>query len=83
MVEVKRCIMGNPAGEVKNLTYEAAFAELEKIVTALETEESKLEEAIGYFERGQALAKHCAALLDNAELKIQQLSATEIADPEG
>lgn len=59
---------------VDELTYEAAFAELEKIVSALESEQRPLGESMSLYERGQALAKHCAALLDEAELKVKQLS---------
>ena len=65
---------------VDDLTYEQAFAELENIVSALETGEHTLEDAITQYERGQVLAKHCATLLDNAELKVQQLSGSEIVD---
>jgi exodeoxyribonuclease VII small subunit len=64
----------------EDLTYEEAFAELEKIVSALETGEHTLDEAIAQYERGQTLAKLCANLLDKAELKVQQLSADEIID---
>ncbi len=66
------------AKPVAELTYEEAFAELDGIVSALETEQRPLEEAMALFERGQALAKHCAELLDKAELKIRQLSGEEI-----
>ena len=64
----------------EDLTYEQAFAELENIVSALETGEHTLDQAIAQYERGQALAKHCAGLLDNAELKVQLLSGDEIVD---
>ena len=59
---------------IEKLTYEDAYAELEKIVTLLETGESPLEEALILFERGQLLTKHCAEVLAKAELKIQELS---------
>jgi exodeoxyribonuclease VII small subunit len=65
------------------LTYEQAFAELEAIVATLETEERPLDEAIAQFERGQALAQHCADLLDKAELKVQLLSGGEVTEFEG
>ena len=67
---------------VEELTYEQAYAELEGIVTALESEERSLDEAIAQYERGQALAKYCAELLDKAELKVQQLSGNDFADME-
>jgi len=60
---------------IDSLTYEQALAELEALVAALEAEQQTLSEALALYERGQLLAKHCAALLDQAELKIQQLTA--------
>jgi exodeoxyribonuclease VII small subunit len=60
---------------IDSLTYEQALTELETLVAALEEEQQTLTEALALFERGQALAQHCAALLDQAELKIQQLTA--------
>ena len=57
-------------------TYEQAFAELQEIVTKLESGEVPLEEAMALFERGQALAKLCTGLLDKAELRIRQLRKT-------
>ncbi len=68
--------------DVQSLTYEQAFAELEEIVYGLETNEKPLEEAITLFERGQALAKHCAALLDQAELRVRLLSDQPEPDEE-
>ena len=60
--------------DIQSLSYEQAYAELEEIVYGLETNQKTLEESITLFERGQALAKYCAGLLDQAELKVQQLS---------
>lgn len=65
---------------VEILTYEAAFAELQAIVAALEGEPSSLDEAMAMFERGQALAKRCTQLLDEAELKVQRLSGEGLAE---
>jgi len=53
------------------ISYEQALGELERIVAALESEERPLEEALALYERGQVLARFCAGLLDNAELKVQ------------
>ena len=63
---------------VEKLSYEEALAELEAIVRALESDEHTLEQALALFERGQALLKHCAALLDQAELQVQQLLGDEL-----
>jgi len=69
--------------KVQELTYEAAFAELETIVAALESEGRSLDESLSLYERGQALSAHCAALLEKAELKVRQLSGDGLADFEG
>lgn len=61
------------------LSYEDAFTALEAVVEALESEQRPLDEAIALYERGQALSKHCAALLEKAELKVRQLSGTTIS----
>jgi exodeoxyribonuclease VII small subunit len=65
---------------VEELNYEEALAELEEIVASLEEGQGQLEEAIRLFERGQALAARCSALLDAAELKVKQVSGGEISD---
>lgn len=62
---------------VEQLTYEEALAELEALVGVLEEEQKPLDEAIALFERGQALARHCTALLEKAELRVQQLNGSE------
>jgi exodeoxyribonuclease VII small subunit len=67
---------------VEKLKYEEAFSELETIVASLEAGDQTVDEATTVFARGQALVKHCAWLLERAELKVQQLSAEEIKDPE-
>jgi exodeoxyribonuclease VII small subunit len=63
---------------VQELTYEEALAELEDIVSALEGEQNQLEESIKLFERGQALAAHCGALLETAELKVKQVAGDDV-----
>ncbi len=65
---------------VDQLTYEAAFAELQTIIEALEGEQSSLDEATALYERGQSLVKRCSELLDKAELKVRQLSGPAPAD---
>lgn len=63
---------------VDQLAFEQAFAELDKIVQALETGQHTLDETLRLYERGQALARRCASLLDEAELKVQSLSGEEL-----
>jgi exodeoxyribonuclease VII small subunit len=64
---------------VESRTYEQALSELEEITRRLEEESPALEQALAMFERGQALARHCAGLLDQAELKVRRLSGEELA----
>jgi exodeoxyribonuclease VII small subunit len=65
---------------VEELTYEQAFAELETIVSELESDKSSLEAVMTLFERGQELARYCTCLLDQADLKIQQLSGDNLTE---
>jgi exodeoxyribonuclease VII small subunit len=60
--------------KIEDLSYEQAVQEMEGIVRELEAEVGNLDQAILLFERGQALAKHCAAILEQAELKVQELT---------
>ena len=59
--------------KIEEMCYEEAFDELEKIVALLEDEQRTLDESMQLFERGQKLQARCAALLDEASLKIKQL----------
>ena len=67
---------------IEELSYEEALAELEEIVTKLEDEQGQLEDAIKLFERGQALASRCGALLEAAEFKVRQVVGDELTDLE-
>lgn len=54
----------------------AALQELEDIVDRLEGHpDLELEEALGLYERGAALANHCRALLTGATLRVSRLAA--------
>jgi len=64
-------------GPVDQLTFEQAFQELEEIIRQLEAGQLALDGALLLFERGQALAARCGALLDSAELKVRQLVPKE------
>lgn len=55
------------------LTFEAAYAELEDLVLKLDTGDLPLEESVALFERGRTLAVYCQGLLDDAELRVNQL----------
>ncbi len=64
--------------KIVEMTYEESYAELEVVVEKLENEKSALDESMALFERGQELSKRCALLLEEAELKIEQLSEEEL-----
>jgi len=70
----------NEPKPIEALTYEEAFAELETIVSVLESGERPLDESMMLFERGQALTKRCVELLDKAELKVQALAGESLED---
>src|ERR1700730_3547133 len=60
------------ADDLTTLSYEAALAELDEIIARLERGDVELEAAISAYERGAALTRHCAQLLDRTEQKITQ-----------
>lgn len=64
--------------KIEELSYEEALAELEEIVSALESEQNQLEDSIKLFERGQALAARCGVLLEAAELKVKQVVGEDL-----
>ena len=57
--------------DITNLSYEAAYQELEGLVARLESGELPLEDSVALYERGQRLSAHCQALLEDAELKVR------------
>lgn len=60
--------------EIQDMTFEEAFSELEEVVNRLEVGGLPLEDSLALFERGQTLAAHCSELLDEAELKVKQIT---------
>jgi exodeoxyribonuclease VII small subunit len=58
---------------IASLTFDEALAELQRTVAELEAGGQPLERSIALYERGVALHERCAALLGEAELKVQQL----------
>jgi exodeoxyribonuclease VII small subunit len=56
------------------ITFEAALEELEETVTQLEMGDLTLEESLTLFERGQKLADYCNKQLEQASLRVEQLT---------
>jgi exodeoxyribonuclease VII small subunit len=59
--------------DIEALTFEQAFAQLERVVAQLEDGDLPLDDALALYARGQALAMRCAQLLEQAELRIRQV----------
>ena len=60
--------------EIDQMDYETAAAELERTVAQLGREQDDLAESVRSFERGLALARRCARLLDEAERRLKELA---------
>ena len=67
--------------DINELSFETAYAELEAIIIKLESGELSLEESVELFERGRRLSDHCQALLDRAELRVNQLNSDGRIEP--
>lgn len=71
------------AQDVSDLSFEAALAELETIVTRLERGDVPLEESISIYERGEKLKARCDTLLKSAEAKVEKISLSADGTPSG
>jgi len=60
--------------DVAAMDYETAAAELERTVQQLGKEQEDLAESVRTFERGLALARRCARLLDEAQRRLNELA---------
>lgn len=65
--------------DISAMSFEAALSELEKIVRQLEDGKSTLDDAIGSYQRGAALKKHCEAKLREAQEKVEKI----VVGPDG
>jgi exodeoxyribonuclease VII small subunit len=59
------------------MTYEQAMEKLEKIVEQLDSGSLPLDESIKLFEESTKLASFCNSYLENAKLKVTELSKIE------
>ena len=63
------------------IDFEASLAELETLVTQMESGDLRLDESLQAFERGIRLTRACQTALAEAELKVQMLTDSgELAD---
>jgi len=67
--------------DIDSLTYEQAREELIGIVASLEAGTATLDDSLGLWERGEALAVRCQFLLEGARERIAQVRGVELGDP--
>jgi len=60
--------------DIEKMSFEDALVELETIVGNLEQGANKLDDAIGAYERGILLKKHCEAKLSEAKARIEKIA---------
>ncbi len=65
--------------DLATLSFEDALRALEEVVRRLESGEVPLDATITFYERGEALRKHCQARLDAAQARIERI----VTDPDG
>lgn len=68
------------ADDVARLSYEQAREELVAVVQRLEAGQVPLEEALGLWERGEALAARCQSWLDEARNRLAAVARQQPAD---
>jgi exodeoxyribonuclease VII small subunit len=68
---------------IDEMTFEKALAELEQIVGRLERGDVPLAESIAIYERGEALKARCAALLKEAEARVEKIRLSPDGKPQG
>jgi exodeoxyribonuclease VII small subunit len=61
--------------DLTSLSFEEAVKRLEKLVQQLESEEVSLSDSINQYEEGLKLIALCNEQLDQAKLRIEQVSA--------
>jgi exodeoxyribonuclease VII small subunit len=65
--------MSKPAKPQHTQTFESAVAELEGIVTSMESGQLSLEESLASYRRGAELLKFCQATLQEAQQQVKVL----------
>lgn len=61
------------AAKKKAIDFETSLAQLEQLVTAMESGEMSLEESLKSFEQGVKLTRECQQALQEAEQKVELL----------
>ncbi len=61
----------------KDLPFEDAIKELEKLVEAMESGDLSLDESLQSFQRGIRLTRHCQSILEQAQQTVEVLMNPE------
>ncbi len=69
--------------DIAAMSFEAAMAELEKVVRDLESGNVELERSITLYERGAALKAHCEKKLKEAEERVEKITLDASGAPMG
>ena len=64
-----------------NFTFENNMKRLEQIVRAMEQGDVALDDSLKLFQEGTELVRSCRKLLDDAELQVKIISASEDGTP--
>ncbi|MBU1260070.1 MAG: exodeoxyribonuclease VII small subunit [Planctomycetes bacterium] len=59
---------------ISKLSFEQAIKKLTDIVSKIEDGQISLEQSLAQYEQGMELIKHCWAILQKAEKKIEEIS---------
>ena len=54
-------------------SFEQSFAQLQELISKLESTELPLEEALKLYEEGKRLSRVCASMLEAAQLRVETL----------
>ena len=76
----KQPVAAQPAPD-QPVPFETLLGELDKLVSALEAGKLSLEDSLAAFERGMQVSKQAAAILDAAETRLEQLTASGEVKP--
>lgn len=67
---------------IAEMKFEAALAELEATVAAMENGQLTLEDALAAHQRGVSLIRHCQNRLDEAQAQLRIIEAGQVREVE-
>ena len=68
---------GRQKSDIEKLSFEEAIKELTSIVGKIEQGQIPLQDSLEQYEKGMALIKHCRAILQKAEKRIEKITETK------